>query len=232
MADQPPDLPWELLVSNLHWTSTDYCACGVTNLRPIGKEKQVEDFNTFANVFIAALEEHALRERKKYPDHYDPPQDTDVIIDEALARKIAPTVRRWRNDAVSFFDCDESLCGVGARVSCLCPSIPSYQRTVAAFCGSFQFFDCYYGYMRRKKPGVFNCEIANTLLLYGVMEPLLRVCAHPRVAIGSRYIGPLYGAGPLCGSGVSSNPYTLHISEFYLNYTRKVLHGIISLQTL
>lgn len=103
MADQPPDLPWDLLVSNLHWTSTDYCVCGVANLRPIGKEKQAEDFNTFANAFIAALEEHALRERKKYSDHYDPPQDTDVIIDEALARKITPTVRQWRNDAVKFF---------------------------------------------------------------------------------------------------------------------------------
>ncbi|OGE47731.1 hypothetical protein PENARI_c038G00281 [Penicillium arizonense] len=59
MANQTPDLPWNLLTSNLHWTSPDYCNCGLKNLLPMHNENQSNDFNEFVKMLAGTLETHA-----------------------------------------------------------------------------------------------------------------------------------------------------------------------------
>jgi hypothetical protein len=182
MADQTPDLPWNLLTSNLHWTSPDHCNCGLKNLLPMHKENQSNDFNEFVKMLAGTLETHAVKERKKYPDHYDPPEDTDFVIDEALANKITPTVHRWYDLTFKDEACDETSCYNSHEDSCHCPPFPPYQKTAAAFCQPFGWPDCY-EFFPQEESGFFNCEIVKTLLIYGEMDPILRVCAHPSVAM-------------------------------------------------
>lgn len=59
------------------------------------KLNQAKELTHFVNAFVKNLNEHSICELKKYP-HYDPPQPSDVILDDAIVRKILPTVRRWR----------------------------------------------------------------------------------------------------------------------------------------
>ena len=47
----------------------------------------------FVNAFVRTLDECSVCERKKYPKHYDIPEPSDVILDDAIVRKISPTVR-------------------------------------------------------------------------------------------------------------------------------------------
>ena len=182
MADQTPDLPWNLLTSNLHWTSPDYCNCGLKNLLPMHNENQSNDFNEFVKMLAGTIETHAVKERKKYADHYDPPEDTDFVIDEALANKITPTVHRWYDLTFKDKACDETSCYNSHEDSCHCPPFPPYQKTAAAFCQPFGWPDCF-EFFPQEKSGFFNCEIVKTLLIYGEMDPILRVCAHPSVAM-------------------------------------------------
>lgn len=186
MTDQSPELPWNLLNSNLHWTSSDYCNCGVNNLRPKHSENQSKDFNQFVKILAETLEDHAAKERKKYPDHYDSPKDTDVVIDEAVANKIAPTVHRWYDLTFKNEACDEESCNYGNKLQCVCPPFPPYQKTAAAFCQSFGSPPCY-AFFPQERFGFMNCETLKTLLIYGEMDPILRVCAHPNVSIGTWY---------------------------------------------
>jgi hypothetical protein len=93
----PPLLP------HLKYSRASQCSCGVTNLHPRMQPNQGRELTFFINAFVRNIKEHSACERKKYPDHYNPPPNDEIILDERTAKRIAPTIRRvkinlhWEN---------------------------------------------------------------------------------------------------------------------------------------
>lgn len=201
MAHQAHNIPWTLLASNLRWVPGSCGHCNNYDLHPRFKPNQGQELNHFAKAFAKNVEEHSRCERRKYRDKYDTPGSTDVIVDENTATKIQPTVRRWlktckeerpRVDYVCCWDKGQSVEDPTSQF----PALPHEERIASAFCRQYQYTECY-AFYRMQSSGYFNMELVKTLIVYGEMEPILRVCAHPDVAIGT------WWHIDECGCGVS-----------------------------
>lgn len=186
MAHQAHNIPWDLLTSNLEWKTPAPHDNFATNFYPRMKPNQANDLNYFVQKFVKNLSDHAACERKKYPARYDAPEPSDVILDEGLVRKISPTVRRWRDNCSWPLEknCPSGKCR-GSEYNrkrwgpgiCICELIPREQRLMAAFLQEPEHFEPGYSYMNHV--AFFNAQILQTLLLYGEMDTILRICAHP-----------------------------------------------------
>lgn len=71
---QPDNIPWHLLASNLRWVPRGSCKCKAANPKPCMKPSQEKDFNLFVREFAKTIEDHAIHERQKYPETYEPPK--------------------------------------------------------------------------------------------------------------------------------------------------------------
>jgi hypothetical protein len=129
---------------------------------------QGRELTFFINAFVRNIKEHSACERKKYPDHYNPPPNDEIILDERTAKRIAPTIRRvkinlhWENPRRD--------------------SEVIEDRTVKLFLTEYRHTPCYQ-FLYFQRQGFLNLQVVATLLLYGEMETILRGCAHPDVAI-------------------------------------------------
>ncbi|KAJ5974556.1 hypothetical protein N7481_011766 [Penicillium waksmanii] len=194
MAHQAHNIPWGLLASNLEWKTPTPWNNFATNLYPRMKPNQAKDLTHFVNAFVKNLDEHSVCERKKYQKHYDIPEPSDVILDDAIVRKISPTVRRWRNDWPKTETCPSGTCEkfevawetpMGIKRTelidrCKCVPIPQEERVMSAFLREPHIeIDWNYSGDDSNDEAIFNIKFVFTLLLYGEMEPILRVCAHP-----------------------------------------------------
>lgn len=187
MAHHPDNMPWHLLVSNLRWVLKDSCKCNATNLHPRMKRAQGKEFNLFAREFSRIVKDQALLEREKYPETYDQPESSDVVLDETVVRRIAPTVRRWRARRALYRDCDIRECRRG-RVGpdyCQCTFIPEKNKLMASFLkgiptenGIPQYS---YDAFLREKHVYYSLHLLKILLIYEEMDIILRLCAHPNV---------------------------------------------------
>ncbi len=90
MAHQADILPWEALASNLEYARATPELDETTNLYFRALPNQGKDLNNFINVFIQALKEQSVRERKKYPEKYDPPGPEDFLLNEAVVARLTP----------------------------------------------------------------------------------------------------------------------------------------------
>lgn len=196
MAHQAHNIPWRLLTSNLVWKAPGPYNNFATNLYPRMKPNQAKDLTHFVNAFVKNLDEHSICERKKYPEHYDLPQPSDVILDDAIVRKIMPTVRRWRQAWGVSGWCPSGACRFhttwdrGTRTwlppeTCHCEPIPQEERLMSAFLR--QPIENDYFEFHVNNDAFFNLEIVKTLLLYGEMDTILRICAHPDVCLKEWY---------------------------------------------
>ncbi|KAJ5377006.1 hypothetical protein N7509_013892 [Penicillium cosmopolitanum] len=211
MAHQAHNIPWALLASNLEWKTPTSLNNIATNLYPRMKPDQAKDLTHFVNAFVKTLDEHSVCERKKYPEHYDIPESSDVILDEAIVRKISPTVRRWRGNWPRNWPrantCPSGKCkafevvGKNPRWThlcdeCACVVIPQEERVMSAFLRNPRVeIDWRSSGDDSNDEAIFNNNFVLTLLLYGEMEPILRVCAHPENYLrfwhdGSYFEGP------------------------------------------
>lgn len=194
MAHQGHNIPWGLLASNLEWKTPTPWNNFATNLYPRMKSNQAKDLTHFVNAFVRTLDEHSVCERKKYPKHYNIPEPSDVILDDAIVRKISPTVRRWRNNWPKAKTCPSGTCKkfevvretpMGMKRTelidrCKCIPIPQEERVMPAFLRDPHVeIDWRYSGDDSNAEAIFNIKYVFTLLLYGEMEPILRVCAHP-----------------------------------------------------
>ena len=192
MAHQTHAIPWNVLASNLKLRKVCKCQRDCTNLHPRFKPTQGKEITYFVEAFVRNIESHAQTERAKFPA-FDPPSEDDILIDEALARKISPTihlscidfgygddfpeegfkcpgvVRRGTGPASVF-----ASPGWDGKCRCL---LPESERKAGAFLRRYQSNDCY-RFFDVNKSAFFNLEVVKALLLYGEMEPVLRVCAH------------------------------------------------------
>ncbi|KAJ6145130.1 hypothetical protein N7470_009025 [Penicillium chermesinum] len=196
MAHQAHNIPWHLLASNLRWEAPGPFDNFATNLYPRGKPHQANDLNRFVDAFVRNLDEHAVCERRKYPEKYDIPQPSDLILDEATVRKIAPTVRRWRGKWARGSECPSGVCNLRDGLeACECEPIPSEERFMSAFLRPLVDNECYQFY-EENGDAFFNLEVVKTLLLYGEMDAILRVCAHPDICLRRWFSrAPCYDTG-------------------------------------
>lgn len=147
--------------------------------RPASDKKDAENskLSHFVASFARNINEHSTCERRKYPEKYDPPKPTDVILDDKVVRKINPTVKRWRHEL------EHEICQDFEEHDPL-PIIPREERKMVAFLRKYESNDCY-EFALCNKDAFFNLEIVKTLILYGEMDPVLRVCAHPDVDLAT-----------------------------------------------
>lgn len=105
MAHQASSIPWHDLAANLYLARISECSPGwgmdqVTNLFAREDEQRRDENNAilshFVDAFVNKLREQSASERAKYPENYNPPESTDVILDKRIVKEISPTVRRWR----------------------------------------------------------------------------------------------------------------------------------------
>ncbi|CRG91206.1 hypothetical protein PISL3812_08254 [Talaromyces islandicus] len=178
MAHQAHNIPWSLLASNLHWSTVH----GVTNLRPSMKPNQGKEITHFIEAFIRTIDDHSACERKKYPSTYEPADPSDVILDSAVVQRITPTVRKWRSYGFEG-RCPGGICKVTEyKEECQCIPIPDEERKASAFLRPPGQRYCYQ-FFSLNHEAFFNVEVVKTLLLYGEMDAILRVCALPGVGL-------------------------------------------------
>lgn len=191
MAHQAHNIPWDLLASNLRWSPAGSCHGVTHDLYPRFKPDQGKELTHFARAFAKNIEEHSKCERKKYPEKYDPPMSTDVVIEEKTAAKIVSLLRPWRQSLRECsvfrkdeFGCSGEICGHFDNADCRCPLLSHEHRIASAFCRPYELAPCYQ-FLNFHRDGFYNLQVLKVMILYGEIDPILRVCAHPEVAIGT-----------------------------------------------
>ncbi|KAJ4169750.1 hypothetical protein NW754_005898 [Fusarium falciforme] len=183
MAHQAHNIPWTVLASTLKLKTANSCQHHAQNFHVRKEPDRGKKLTYFANAFVKNALDHARCERDKYPKTYDPPADDDVVISDEVAKTIEPTVYRWRlyHDAPDEFDTVQEpnkrkLCQhMKPDETCQCP-LPFKERKMSAFLNPHTYNSCYEFY-RHNRDGFFNLEVVKSLLLYGEMDTILRICA-------------------------------------------------------
>ena len=181
MAHQTANIPWNVLASNLYWSEVRHPGHGDLHLR--FRPDQAKKLEYFLQGLVRNIREHSSTSRRKYPEHYDAPDHDDVILDDATVRKIAPTVRRWCANRVARYyhptedDSPWNPVPMQRRAEWE-RQIPVEQSRAAAFYRHYTYYERTW-YIHSKL--FFNVEVVKTLLLYGEMDTIFRVCAHPDV---------------------------------------------------
>ncbi|KAH8690506.1 hypothetical protein BGW36DRAFT_388868 [Talaromyces proteolyticus] len=215
MAHQAGDILWDALASNLHFYLPEHpLKPPAANLYILSGLYQARDIEAFIFTFIRTISAHTLRERQKYPEKYDPPNEEDVVLDNDTVNRISRTVYRWRLAAGSNgFGWDKSNEVKLTSQPCLhytdenrrythdvndprdrdyddgfqfnCDcTIPFRERKAHAFLRECRINYCYC-FEGVNKGGFFNLEVIKTLLIHGEIDTVLRVCAHPDVKYAS-----------------------------------------------
>lgn len=183
MTHQAHNIPWTLLSSNLSWRLSNPCKTDATDLHLRFRPDQGKKLTYFANAFARTIREHGDCERKKNPS-YEPPDLDEVVVPDHVAKKIATTVRRWRDQSPRLHKvrdgrqaCPEML-GLCSHENeeCLC-ALPYKTRKMKAFLGEFRPNDCY-KFWEQNGEAFFNVEVFETLLLYGEMDVLFKICSN------------------------------------------------------
>lgn len=189
MAHQKHNIPWTLLASNLEWHKgwprdgrSQSSPCEITNLRPLGKPNQGNEIAHFVGAFARTIDEHSACERKKFQGTYDPPNADDIILDDRIVKKITPTVRRLRNYACEY-RCPSNVCWLRYHgKECRCIPVPNEARKISAFLRSYRPNPCY-RFFDVNRAAFFQLQLVETLILYGEMDAVLRICSHPGIGL-------------------------------------------------
>jgi hypothetical protein len=207
-------IPWKSLASHFRWVSAknvsrpkdDAELVFNGDFQPRCLPGQGEQLHSFVNAMVMTLREHSISYRRRYPERYEPAHPDEIILDDATVRKIAPTVSRWSSgmSLLQYGDSefrkpgqvDAPRAGVcphrpGSLGECQCP-IPHEERRAAAFYREHVENDCFDFHDLNEK-SFYNLELVKTLLLYGGMDIVLRVCAYPKVDLQTWHdLGPCY----------------------------------------
>lgn len=186
MAHQTHNIYWDALASNLRYYAPPVINGGrdCTNLHFRRKPFQSKELGYFVESFARNIEECTQCERRKYPASYEPPNHDDIILNDDVVKKITPTVFRWRVDCrLPRMTSMRSawvgrLCQHTNGFNCGCP-IPIEERKVSSFFRKDALEHHCSDLFTVNLTKFFNIELAKTLLLYGEMDPILRVCSHP-----------------------------------------------------
>lgn len=214
MAHQAHNIPWQALTGHLKPVFRKYDGADgdkTSNFYVCYKPQQGRQLTYFATAFAQNIEQHTECERRKYQDTYTAPARHDLILNDAVAKKLAPTVLRLRQRSLADSDgrdrytdqpFDQSMSNDATRLFCRhgdgqpgfgCGCvIPYCERQAAAFLREYVPNPCFQ-FFQHNAEAFYNLEILKLLLLYGEMDPILRICAHPEVDYENwHHVGPCY----------------------------------------
>ncbi|KAH6632922.1 hypothetical protein C7974DRAFT_411955 [Boeremia exigua] len=166
MAHQAHSIPWQALVDNLKFMHCSRRNHGITNLYLRNtRQHQEKELQYFIGGFSRALSRYSEIERKKYNTDLDHPELDEKVISDDAVKKMARTVLSYR--------------GGDGQVPVYIPThsvLSQYECTTQRFIsdthpGEGDMNDCIRDV----------CEQVKTMMLYGEMDSLLRVAAHPSV---------------------------------------------------
>lgn len=182
MAHQAHNIPWNLLASNLKWRKTRLTnEFEMTNLQPGNKAKQGKEIAYFVKAFARAIDEHAACERKKLPESYDPPSPDDIIVTDKIAKKITPTACLVRSRIEDHF-CRRAPYMRDYHEGRSEP-IPIEIRKMSAFLRWDKESP-------RVKDSFLPLQLVETMILYGEMDAVLHICAHPAIGLKESLLVP------------------------------------------
>ncbi|KAL4799559.1 hypothetical protein BDV19DRAFT_355279 [Aspergillus venezuelensis] len=175
MPHQGNGIKWSVLIDHLKYQRADlsrYVASDIVFTLNEGKDTEY-----FAESFARSVDSHTVTERRKYLETYEPGKPNDLVINNTTARKIQHTVYRWRNaslnDKVAL---TKRLCTQReTRSDCLCP-LPLNERRASAFLRKDTVGSCHG--VCCEGSAFTHFEVVKTLLVYGEIDPLLRMASH------------------------------------------------------
>ncbi|PCG93600.1 Hypothetical protein PENO1_040590 [Penicillium occitanis (nom. inval.)] len=195
MAHQTHNIRWDALTSCLKVYSPDV----PIKEKPINlylrfDNDQDKNISQFVTSFVDNIKEHTACERKKHPATFDIPNKNDLILGDAVTKKITPLVHRWRQShgwdlSTKSHDkkkplpsllpklCthgDDKAAAAEEGFGCRCV-LPLHERKASAFLRQYCPNDCREFY-DKNGAAFYNIEVVKTLILYGEMEPILRGC--------------------------------------------------------
>ena len=196
MAHQAHHIPWTVLQSHIRPVCPGN-AHEPANFQVCNKSQQGKELTYFVEAFARNITAHSDSERRKFST-YDTPAPTDILIEDAAARRIAPTVLHARQRSAfrgrqypALFGAKYKpptagvLCRHDAQdMSCGC-ILPAWNRTAEAFLISPDPEPGVWHQLQRRFKeehswGFFNAEVVKALLMHGQMEPLLKWAKHPQ----------------------------------------------------
>ncbi|KAJ8118104.1 hypothetical protein OPT61_g844 [Boeremia exigua] len=158
------DISWQTLADNVKFMHCNPRNRGITNLYLRKKPNQDKELQYFASGFARALSTYAQVERKKYVASPIPPELDERVIPEEAVRKMARTVLHYKGQLDELHESNFSN------------ALSLYECTPRRFvsdthpCEGDMFHglrDC--------------CEQTKTMLIYGEMNSLFHLAAHPEV---------------------------------------------------
>ncbi|PNP82286.1 hypothetical protein FNYG_04475 [Fusarium nygamai] len=187
MAHYENQLPWEDLASVFQLKHTNTCQHGAYNLHVLAQPDSKTKLANFLDAFMRSVGEEFIRQRKQYPQKYCVPNEDEVIISDAVAANITPTVRRWHPEKYSPNEdehsksfqqpCLKGLCiHTNESDTCGC-ALPFRERKMAAFRRDKIENDCY-EFEKYNEEAYRNLDVVKTLMLHGEMDAVLRSCAY------------------------------------------------------
>ncbi|KAI8271477.1 hypothetical protein K4K59_012297 [Colletotrichum sp. SAR11_240] len=176
MADELPDLPWTDLAAKFNFIHANPKASDHKDLLPRLEPEPtlVEGINDFIRVFTEAIAEHSARERSKYATEYTSPPHDETLIDDETVREISPLFRRLPKYAHLI---NNPSCRHRSNPPCKC-LVPYSERRVDSLLRRWEYNDCY-KFEKVNSAGWKSWQLLVTMLIYGKMEPLLRLAVHP-----------------------------------------------------
>lgn len=165
MAHQAHALPWQTLANNFKFVHANSRYRGRTDLYPRFKDGQGNQLQHFAKVFARLMDDFSKQERAKYPADVTPPEPGEVFIPDSTVKRIAKTVKEYRTPSSNNnHRSDEDT------------ELQLEQRQIRSWLSNLRIDSCHLYYRTRE-----TLELLKTMILYGEMEPLLRLAAHPEI---------------------------------------------------
>ncbi|KAH7117658.1 hypothetical protein B0J11DRAFT_536438 [Dendryphion nanum] len=171
MAHQAYALPWQTLADNFKFVHANPRYHSLTNLYPCSKPGQGKQLQHFAKVFARVISDYATIERKKYDEEYAPPDhDDDIIISDTTVKNIKNVVNEFMKQELE----EDPSFGTEPLLQ--------RDRTMGPWMDVMTWNSCHPG-----RCIVVMDELLKTLLLYGEMETLFRIAAHPRIRLSKMW---------------------------------------------
>jgi hypothetical protein len=166
MAHQAHNLPWTLLADNFKFVHSNSRYDNRTNLYPCFKPGQGKQLQHFAKVFARTINDFSVQECKNFtrPEDMTPLEPDEPFISEASAARIAKVTKGDSNSS---------------KYSAKCPNLTDAERCIRYW--FIELTEASYPYPDASLMELL--EWIKALVLYGDMEPLFRLAAHPHVQL-------------------------------------------------
>jgi hypothetical protein len=179
MAHQAHSIPWQTLADNLKFVHCNPRNHGITNLYSRRRPNQGKELQYFANGFARALTKYSAIERKKHTCSFTLPAPEERVISKTAVTRMAATVLRYKGQIEQL---DSSKLSSEA--------LSEYECTPQRFIS-----DTYPCESDMNHPLSECCEQTKTLLLYGEMDTLFHISAHPSIHFHRLWDEDVYANG-------------------------------------